>query len=123
MLKKTLRLIVIFVTLFSFNLNIVFAYDFANSDNEPLVNGMINEIYDSYQQYIDLAGNKEKVEETVNVTSDSYWWPVGSIETTEKNGKLFATGNPSTVIITSSFFKSEIPILFKMSVYALSLKH
>lgn len=38
-------------------------------------------------------------------TSDntSYWWPIGGSETTIINGKLFATGTPSSLTITATF--------------------
>ena len=38
-----------------------------------------------------------------NCSSDQYWWPIGSSETTEQNGVLFANGDPSTVVINSSY--------------------
>ena len=37
------------------------------------------------------------------VSNDSYWWPVGSQETTIEDGKLFASGAPSSTYITSNF--------------------
>ncbi len=36
-------------------------------------------------------------------TNAGWWWPVGSRETTEINGKLFATGAPSATRITATF--------------------
>ena len=36
-------------------------------------------------------------------TNAGWWWPVGSRETTEVNGKLFATGAPSATRITATF--------------------
>lgn len=33
----------------------------------------------------------------------AYWWPIGSKETTTINGKLFATGDPQFLHVTSSF--------------------
>lgn len=35
--------------------------------------------------------------------NDKYWWPVGSYETTEENGVLFAGGPPVATTITSNF--------------------
>ena len=36
-------------------------------------------------------------------TNAGWWWPVGSKETTEINGKLFATGAPSATRLTATF--------------------
>lgn len=33
----------------------------------------------------------------------SYWWPIGSSETTESDGKIMATGEPESTIITSRY--------------------
>lgn len=35
--------------------------------------------------------------------NDKYWWPIGSYETTEENGVLFAGGVPAAITITSPF--------------------
>lgn len=35
--------------------------------------------------------------------NDKYWWPIGSYETTEENGVLFASGQPAATTITSPF--------------------
>lgn len=35
--------------------------------------------------------------------SDTYWWPIGSKETEEINGKLFAKGTPASVNISSHY--------------------
>ena len=108
MFKKNIILSFAFITLFYFNINVISAYDYINSESESSVNGMITEIYDAKQQYIDLAGEDE-VPEIINVPeSDSYWWPIGSAETTVgANGKLFATGDPIKTKITSYFGSKE----------------
>lgn len=36
-------------------------------------------------------------------TNTGYWWPIGSDETTTVDGKLFATGDPSSIVITAWF--------------------
>lgn len=36
-------------------------------------------------------------------SSSTFWWPVGSNETTTQNGKLFATGKPTVTNITSEY--------------------
>ncbi len=35
--------------------------------------------------------------------SNSYWWPIGSLETEEKDGALFASGTPAFTNITSGY--------------------
>jgi len=103
MFKNIIKLFVIFITLFYFNLNIVFAYEYANENNESLVNDMIHEIYDSKQQYEDLAGGYTETTVLYGATSTSYWWPIGSKETVSSNGKTYAKGEPETKTITSYF--------------------
>ena len=91
------------ILVFSFYGN-VNAYEFKEEKNEALVNEIINEIYDSKEQYEDLAGDYEEIEiVTYSGSSDSYWWPIGSKETTETNGKTFAVGDPEPTVITSYF--------------------
>lgn len=54
----------------------------------------------------DLLKNYGQEDNIVNYTSSggsSYWWPIGSEETTEENGKIFATGTPYPTTITSMF--------------------
>lgn len=84
----------------------VFAYEIVDKDNEFSIYSDIKEIYNLRDMYYDLAGKKNDDEEIVYedvVTSDSYWWPIGSKETTNVGGKEFATGDPETVVITSKF--------------------
>lgn len=42
-------------------------------------------------------------------SSTEYWWPIGSIETTTKGGKEFASGEPEDSVITSYFGLREDP--------------
>lgn len=37
----------------------------------------------------------------VSTFGTGFWWPIGSEETTEKDGKTFASGEPTTTVITS----------------------
>lgn len=108
MLKKIFNLSVISVTLFCFNCN-AYAYEYINQNNEDLVRDKINEIYDLKQQYEDLLGGYVETVEVHTATSNSYWWPIGSNETTESNGKIYAKGAPATTIITSYFGYRENP--------------
>ncbi len=34
---------------------------------------------------------------------EAYWWPIGSIETTESNSKIMAVGEPESINITSNY--------------------
>ena len=104
MFKKNLALIFILLTLFCYNIDIIYAYDYVNPDNESLVIEKINEIYDAKEQYEDLVGAYEEEPITIhNATSDEYWWPIGSSETTESKGKIYARGEPEETVITSTF--------------------
>lgn len=103
MLKKYIKFSVIFITLFSFVFNIS-AYEFQNEKNSSSVNELIEEIYNSKEQYEDLAGGyDEKTVITYNSNNSSFWWPIGSKETEEIEEVLYARGNPETIGITSYF--------------------
>lgn len=104
MLKRVVNKVVIFVALFSFFHYNVVAYDYINPSNKGGVNNIINEIFMSKEQYEDLAGAYDETSVTINdASSTAYWWPVGSIETTEADGKVFAKGDPETTNITSKY--------------------
>ncbi len=63
------------------------------------------EVADEVYEYI-ADYNSLTVREETSVKGNgnlSYWWPVGSNETTEVNGVLFATGAPASTHITSDF--------------------
>lgn len=102
MLKKFICKSIVFITLFSF-WNVIYAYDYYDAENEDNVNDMINEIYDAKQQYIDLAGGEEEELNFVKSSSNLFWWPIGSKETTTIDDVLFATGDPQTIVISSYF--------------------
>lgn len=107
MLKKYISFYVIFIALFFF-LCEVNAYEFIVPENESSVTDIISQIYDAKEQYEDLAGEKTKKTTLINVRSNTkFWWPIGSSETEEINGVLYAKGNPVTVQITSSFGDEE----------------
>lgn len=104
MLKKYINVSVILITLFSFCLYNVKAYDYISDENEELVNELLNEIYDSKEQYEDLAG--DYIETTVkvfNANNASYWWPIGSEQTVEVDGKVYAKDAPYPTYVTSKF--------------------
>lgn len=111
MLKKYIKFSVIFITLFSCGYYNIRAYEFENSKNESLVNDLIIEIYDSKEQYEDLAGDYEKKQvKMYNATNSSYWLPIGSQETVEYDGKVYAKDAPITTYVTSKFGYREDPL-------------
>ena len=64
--------------------------------------GDISHMFD----FASIGGNNSSSSSSGYVsTSDntSYWWPIGSLETTIINGKEFATGTPSSLTITATF--------------------
>lgn len=107
MLKRISKTVLILLTLFCVEFNAL-AYDYVDPNNESNVSNLITEIYDSKQQYEDLAG--EKTEEVVMkpaTNSNQYWLPIGSNETREVNGKLYADGMPPASYLTSHFGSLE----------------
>ena len=104
MLKKYMNISVIFITLFSFCIYNVRAYDYVKDENSYAVNEMLVEIYNSKELYEELAG--EQTESTLKIFSannSSYWWPIGSSEIVESDGKVYAKGDPFPTYVTSNF--------------------
>lgn len=65
---------------------------------------MANDTYDfisDYHEMITYTGTASNLTTSSVCSSDSYWWPVGSQETTTQNGITFASGAPETVYITA----------------------
>ena len=106
MLKSKINFFLIIILLFSFSLNSVLAYEYVEEENQEAVENMIREVYDLKEQYEDLAQKSWEEEETdipEEITSDYYWWPIGSTETQDSGGKEFASDTPETIEITSPF--------------------
>lgn len=61
------------------------------------------DIYDYKEFFDELYPVEEENIEISDVSSDAYWWPIGSTNTTESNGKIFAMENPEDTVITSYF--------------------
>ena len=102
MLKKIFKLNAIFITLFFFTLNQVRAYDLQNPSNEESINNKIKSIYQSKELYDDIYGTGK--DEVFNfITSDQFWWPIGSEETTIINGIEFATGEPQSLGMSDGY--------------------
>ena len=48
-------------------------------------------------------------------SNNTWWWPIGSIETTEKSGKTYADGDPVSVEITSKYGLRIHPVSKKIT--------
>ena len=119
MLKNVVHKVVVFIALFSFFSFNVKAYEYINPSNKNGVNNIIGDIFSSKEQYEDLAGIYDETVIVINdATSTSYWWPVGSADTTESNGKVFAKGDPETTHISSKYGYRIHPITGKRKMHS-----
>lgn len=96
----------IFITLFCFTTKIK-SYEYVDPSNKSDVSNLITQIYDTKEQYEDLAGGKPETITINNFSNNLFWWPIGSLETEEINGKIFAKGEPMTTKITSNYGSAE----------------
>ena len=104
MLKKYIRFSVILITLFSFCINYVTAYEYENPDNADRVTDLIIELFDAKQQYEDLAGGEDADTVSIkNALNSSYWWPIGSEAVVDVGGKLYAKDVPFSNNVTSNY--------------------
>jgi len=71
--------------------------------NESGVNNMITQIYDAKEQYEDLVGDYTNEPIVIPVSNNLYWWPIGSKETEDINGVLYAKGEPQVIGTTSQY--------------------
>lgn len=71
------------------------------SENEEKIAEIISEIYGYYETLKEASEGQDYF--STYSTGSGYWWPIGSNETTEENGKLFAKGTPSSINITATF--------------------
>ncbi len=118
MYKKYIRFSVIFVTLFCYAISNVHAYEYTNPNNERLVNDLITQIYDSKEQYEYLAGDYEEYTPAIyNALNASYWLPIGSEETIEINGNVYAKGDPYPTAITSNYGYRSDPATGEMKLH------
>ena len=116
MLRKYVKCSVIFVTLFSCLINKVCAYEYEKPENEQAVNKLITEIYDSKEMYEYLAGDYQEYTPSIyNVLNSSYWLPIGSEETVEIDGKIYAKGDPHPSRVTSNYGYRQDPITGEMA--------
>ena len=105
MIKKKLFNFLIYVLLALLLMNNAYAHDYNSKTNEKNVEKMINESYDRKEQYESLEGKHVSDEDAVieEISSDSYWWPIGSSETQTNDGKTYASDEPETTEITSNY--------------------
>ena len=111
MLGRKIFYIIISISLMSFYVKDVFAYEYQDESNKNVIEDMITEVYDSKELYEELTGKYIEDEEIMEeeASEDNYWWPIGSAETQTSNGKTFASDEPETVEITSPFGKRDDP--------------
>ncbi|MBE6139141.1 MAG: hypothetical protein E7174_01355 [Firmicutes bacterium] len=75
-------------------------------NDESQVMSLIVQIYDVKEQYEDLVGDyNESI--IYSASNSSFWWPIGSAETEEIDGVLYAKGQPQVKKITSYFRGNE----------------
>ena len=103
MLRKVIKSVIACITLFYFYTDVSYAYEFYDKENEFSVNDMITEIYDAKEQYEDLVGDYVQSPTIINASNNMFWWPIGSKETEEINGVLFAKGEPEITAISSYY--------------------
>lgn len=71
------------------------------SENEDKINEIISEIYMYYESLKESGYGSDFF--AAYMPGDGYWWPVGSADTTDVNGDLFAKGAPTSTSISSRF--------------------
>ena len=107
MQKRRVYIMIILIVLFFLDSNCIKAYskyEYQNSENSESIEDKIHDIYMQKAQYEDLMGIAGQEEVEINGTNNSmYWWPIGSVETTEVGGRTFASGEPEWISINSPF--------------------
>lgn len=76
--------------------------DANSSENTKKISEIISEIY-LYYASLKEASDGQDYFISYRPISSGYWWPIGSTEVTEEDGKLFAKGTPSSTLITATF--------------------
>lgn len=65
---------------------------------------MANEVFEYIEAYLEfIQANEEEETTTSSCDGNSYWWPIGSAETTTEGGVTFASGNPVPSQLTAYF--------------------
>ena len=110
--------------------NLLEQYDFqvTDSNHDDVVNSLI-EYYkgkipdqsDEYYSFISeetlnyienyneaISSEEDQNKNYNSIENNLYWWPVGSSETTVENGVEFASGDPASVAISSTFQPNRV---------------
>lgn len=77
-------------------------YGYFPSYSTEKINSVIDDVFSHYENYVSIYGEPSLAIRNVAVF-DAYWWPIGSSNTTNENGRIFASDTPATVNITSPF--------------------
>lgn len=65
---------------------------------------MAEDVYEYVEDYLEFIGQGEDEDNSsTSCDGNSYWWPIGSAETTTENGVTFASGEPVASEITAFF--------------------
>ena len=65
---------------------------------------LANYVFNYVDDYLEFTrGEEESGTSTTSCNGNSYWWPIGSSETTTENGFTFASGDPVSSEITAFF--------------------
>lgn len=64
---------------------------------------MANDVFDYIDSYLEFIGEAEDEGSSSSCDGNSYWWPIGSAETTTENGVTFASGDSVPSTITATF--------------------
>ena len=65
---------------------------------------MAEDVYEYVEDYLEFIGQGEDEDNSsTSCDGNSYWWPIGSAETTTENGVTFASGDPVASEITAFF--------------------
>lgn len=88
----------------------------ADEDRIAVRDDIIQDIKDIVSGY--MASSSTSLEYLSFSSSDAYWWPVGSLEVTEANGKEYALGDPASTGINSYFAGRIHPVTHKPSTHS-----
>lgn len=71
---------------------------------------MADDVYQYIEDYLEFIQAEEEEEEGTDSSCDgnSYWWPIGSAETTTENGVTFASGAPVSSVLTAYFGGNDV---------------
>lgn len=85
------------------NLNIEDKKNWTEEDKLAVKNQIIDDIKDIVDDYEKYSETNDSSSLATISDDTEYWWPIGSDETTEANGVLFASGEPALKRVSSPF--------------------